>query len=100
MITTQKKQTNKQKKKTNKRNRLYDKQTCVCIVIIQGNEKSLMKFADTSRETLKTLKCLTKVLFSIGIMDLFLLPCFCILFKKQLKSFTKSFMSEIVLEFS
>ena len=72
MIATHTKKTNRQaSKQKKKRNRLYNKQTCICIVLIQGNEKSLMKFANASRKTLKTVKCLTKVLFSIGIMFLY-----------------------------
>ena len=31
-------------------------------------------------------------------MGLFLLPCFCIVFKRQLENVTKVLMSEVVLE--
>ena len=69
----------------------------IYIVLIQGNEKGLMKFAVMSVKTLKTVKCLPKTLFSIDVMDLYLLSCFCIIFKRRLESVTKVFMSEIVL---
>ena len=36
-------------------------------------------------------------LFNIGIMDLYLLPCFYILLKRQLEIAAKIFMSETVL---
>ena len=36
-------------------------------------------------------------LFNIGIMDLYLRPCFYILLKRQLEIVAKIFMSEIVL---
>ena len=51
MLTTQRsKQTNKQTyekqtKKPNNTNRLRNKKTCMCIVLILDNEKKLMKFA-------------------------------------------------------
>ena len=71
MITSQ---TSKQtSKKTNNRNRLCNKQTCICMVLIQDNEKSLMKFVAVSSKTLKTVKCSPKILFKIDVMDLFLL---------------------------
>ena len=76
MITTYK-QTNKQKdkqktisKKTNNGNRLCNKQTCICMVLIQGNEKSLMKIAAVSAQKLKTVKYLSKILFNIYVMVL------------------------------
>ena len=69
----------------------------MCIVLIQGNEKSLMKFAAVSEKMLKIAKCLPKVLFNIGIMAFCLFPCFCILFARQLESITKVFTSKIVL---
>ena len=72
-------QTNKQAGK------LCNKQTCKCIVLIQGNGNILMKFAAASPKTLKTVKCLPKILFNIDIMDLCLLLCFCILLKVDLK---------------
>ena len=56
-----------------------------------------MKFAAISAETLKTVKCFPNILFSIGIMDLCLLPCLCIRFKGQLKRVKNVFMSEVVL---
>ena len=78
MITTQ---TNKQIK-----NKLYNKRACICIALIQANEKSLIKFAAVSGETLKTVKSLQKILHNIDIIDLCLVPCFWILLKKQLES--------------
>ena len=55
IITTQaNKQTNK---KVNNRNTLCNKQTCICIILINGNEKSLIKFAAVSAKTLKIVKC-------------------------------------------
>ena len=43
MITTEiNKQTEKPKKKKKDRNRLCNKQTCIFIALIQGNEKNLM----------------------------------------------------------
>ena len=42
---------------------------CICVVLIQGNENSLMKFAAVSGTKLKTGKCLQKISFSIDIMD-------------------------------
>ena len=44
-----------------------------------------------------TVKCLPNILFKIDITDLCLLPCFCILFKRQLENVTKLFMYEVVL---
>ena len=69
----------------------------MCIVLIQGNEKSLMKFAAVSAKMLKIAKCLPKVLFNIGIKAFCLFPCFCILFARRLESITKVFTSKIVL---
>ena len=76
---------------------MYNKQTCKCIVLTQGNEKILMKFAAVSAKMLKTVKCLAKILFSIDILNLCLPPYFCILFKRRLQSVTKVFMSKVVL---
>ena len=56
-----------------------------------------MWFAAVSAETLKTVKCLQKILFNTGIMDLCSIPCLCILFKRRLESVTKVYMSEAVL---
>ena len=96
MITTQKnEQTNKQTKSN--RNRLRNKKTCICIVVIQGNENILMNFAAVSVKMLETVKCFPKVLFKIVITDLCLLPCFCILYKRRLKMVTKVFMYKVVL---
>ena len=97
MITTQtNKHTNKQtSKKTNSRNRICNKQTCICIVLIQGNGKNLMKFVAVSKNV-ETVKCLPKILFNIYFIDLYLLTCFCFLFKIRLESVTKVFMSEVV----
>ena len=96
MITTQtNKQTNKQtSKQTYKQTSKQKKQTmqqanmtCIRIFLIQGNEKSLMKFAAVSAKTLKTVKCLPKILFNIDIMDLCLLFGLCIFFKRQLQRY-------------
>ena len=78
MITAQrKKQTNRQtrkqkskKKKNTKQQKQTMKQTCVHIVLIQGNEKSLMKFAAVSAKLLKTVKCMSNLIFNIDIRDL------------------------------
>ena len=51
----------------------------------------------TRAKTMKTLKCLPKTLFNIDIVDLCLLLCFSILLKLLLESFTKVFMSKVVL---
>ena len=67
---------------------MYNKQTCKCIVLTQGNEKSSMKFAAVSAKMLKTVKCLANILFNIEFMDLF---------KRRLQSVTKVFMSKVVL---
>ena len=56
-----------------------------------------MKFVDLSAKIFKKVTCLPKTLFSIDIMDIWVLPCFCILFKRRLKSVTKAFMSNVVL---
>ena len=56
-----------------------------------------MKIGDVSGKTLKTVACLPKILFNIDIMDLWLLLCFCILFKRRLETVTKVFMPEVVL---
>ena len=65
------KQTNKQtnKQKINNTDRLDNKQRCICIVVIQSNEKSSMKFAARSAKTLKTMKFLPKIFFNMGVMD-------------------------------
>ena len=98
IITTQtNKQTNKKTKKQAKKSRLWNKQTCICIVLIQWKEKKLMKFLAVYAKTLKTMKCLPKILFNINIVDLCLLLCFCILFKKRLESVAKVYTSEVVL---
>ena len=76
---------------------MYNKQTCKCIVLTQGNEKSLMKFGAVSAKMLKTVKFLGKILFNLEILDQCLPPYFCILFKRQLQSVTKVFMSKVVL---
>ena len=56
-----------------------------------------MKFADVSAKISKKVKCLPKIVFSIDIMDLYVLPCFCILFKRRLKNVTKGFVFNVVL---
>ena len=56
-----------------------------------------MNFAAVSTKTLKTVTCLLKSLFNIDILDLCLLPCFSILFKRQLETVTKVLMSKLVL---
>lgn len=68
-------------KRTSHRNRLYNKRNCICIVLIQGKENWL-KFAGVFAKSLKRVKCLPKILFNRDIMNLCLLPCFCILLKK------------------
>ena len=50
-----------------------------------------------SVKTLKTVKCLSKILFNMNFMDLCLLRCFLILVKIRLESVTKIFMSEVIL---
>ena len=75
------------------RNRLCNKQTCICIVLIQSNEKNLMKFAAASAKSLKAVKCLPEILLNINIVAPCLLPCFCILFKRRLASATKVFIT-------
>ena len=64
------KKTKKQKKKNTKQQKQTMKQTCVHIVLIQGNEKSLMKFAAVSAKLLKTVKCMSNLIFNIDIRDL------------------------------
>ena len=70
---------------------------CICIVLIQGNEKSLMKLVAASAKTLKTVESLPNNLFKIDVMGLCLLFCCCIFFKRQLKSVKKVFISEVGL---
>ena len=55
------KQTNKQieREKKKNRNRLCNKQTYICIVLTQGNEKSWKKIAVVSAKPLKTVKYLS-----------------------------------------
>ena len=67
---------------------------CICIVLIQGNEKSLMKFVAVSSKTLKGVECLPNILLNTDIIDLCLISCFGMLFKIRLESVTKVFMSE------
>ena len=52
-----------------------NKQKFVCTVPDQCNEKILTKLSTVFTKTLKTLKCLPKVLFNMDIMYLYLLPC-------------------------
>ena len=47
------------RKKRNNRNRLCNKQTYICIVLTQGNEKSWKKIAVVSAKPLKTVKYLS-----------------------------------------
>ena len=63
MIITQKiKQTSKQtKEQTKNRDRLYNKQTYICIVLLQSNGKTLMKVTAISAKTLKAVKYLAKI---------------------------------------
>ena len=75
MITTQintqaDKKTKRQAKKKINRNRLWSTLTCIFIALIQGNEKSLIKFAAVSAKTWNTVKCLSKIIFIKGIMDI------------------------------
>ena len=88
IITKRNKQPNKQKKKekrtTKNRNRLCKKQTCICIV------------AAMSETMLKTEKFFIEmILFSINMMDLYLISCPFILCKKRLENVTKVFISEV-----
>ena len=68
----------------------------MCIALIQGNEKCLMKFAAVSAKTLKIVKCLPNIFISIYIVDLRLLSCFRIFFKRQLECVIQVFMSQVV----
>ena len=56
-----------------------------------------MKFTAVYSKMLKTVKRLPNVLCNIDIVDLCLLPSFCIFFKRRLESVTKLFMFEVVL---
>ena len=56
-----------------------------------------MKFAALSGKALKRVKYLPKNLFKTDIMNLCLLPCFCINFKRRLETVAKVFMSKAVL---
>ena len=87
IITKRNKQPNKQKKRTTKnRNRLCKKQTCICIV------------AAMSETMLKTEKFFIEmILFSINMMDLYLISCPFILCKKRLENVAKVFISEVFL---
>lgn len=78
MITTE---TNKKKKQTSEqaknKQQKQSMQQCICIALIQGNGKSLiklLKLAAVSIKTLKIAKRLPKTLCNIDIMDLCLLP--------------------------
>ena len=57
----------------------------------------LMKFAVVSVKALKTVKFLRKILFDIDVMNVCLLLCFSIHFKKRFESVAKAFMWEVVL---
>ena len=83
------KQTNKQtnKEKINNTDRLDNKQRCICIVVIQSNEKSSMKFAARSAKTLKTMKFLPKI-SSTWVLWIHVYVYF-IIFKRRLESVTK-----------
>ena len=52
----------------------------------------LMKFAVVSVKALKTVKFLRKILFDIDVMNVCLLLCFSIHFKKRFESVAKAFM--------
>ena len=66
----------------------------ICIVLIQGDKENLIKFANLSAKTLKSVKCLRKILFNTDLMVICLLPCFYILFRRQLKSVKKVIIPE------
>ena len=57
----------------------------IFIVLIQGKE-SFMNFVAVSAKTLKTVKYLPNIFLNIDVMDLYLLSCFCILFRRRLES--------------
>ena len=72
------KQANKQPRKKSNRKRLCNKQTCIC-------------------SSLETIKDLSKILFNIDIMNLYLSLCFDILFKRQREIVAMMLMCEVVL---
>ena len=65
-----------------------------------SNSRQQKKFEEVyyvSAKTSRTVTCLQKILGNIDIMDLFLLPFLCSLFKWRLESVTMVFMFEVVL---
>ena len=68
---------NKKSKEQIKKN----KQKILCISPTQCSEKGLMKLCAVYAKRFKTLKCLRKNFFKIHVMNLCLMPCFCITFK-------------------
>ena len=99
MIATK---TNKQTSKKNKQQKWTMHQTNV--YMYSSHLKQWTKFDEVwwcvrqkKKKKLKKVTCLPKMLFSIDIIDIWVLPCFCILFKRRLKSVTKAFMSNVVL---
>lgn len=54
-----------------------------------------MKLSAVSAKTWKTLKYLLKTFFNMGIMNLYLLPCFRIFFKKSITRVIKVLVSEV-----
>ena len=67
------------------------------IILIQRIKKSLMKLTAVSAKLLEIVKWLSRILFSIDITDLCILPSFCILVERRLESIKKVFMSKVVL---
>ena len=61
-------------------------------------EKSFMKLYAVSVKTLKILKYLQQIFFNMDIVDLCLLPSFCIIFKTPLENVTKVSKSKVILE--
>ena len=60
----------------------------ICTILVQVIEKSLMKLGTVFSKTLQN-GVFSKRLIRYRIMALYLLPCFCFLIKKELKSIAK-----------
>ena len=71
--------------------------TCICIILILSNKNYLLKFAAMSAKYLNTKEYLPNILFKIDIMKLSFLPCFCVLFKRQLEIVAKVSISKVAM---
>ena len=84
-------------KQINKQKTNCERNKNVCLKYQQNIMESLTKSSAVSAKNIKTMKYLRKILFSLIIMNRYLLTCLHILFKRRFESVIKVLLFEIDL---